>query len=70
MRSRVISAQEVRDVEISSIPEGEYVGILRGNEAEFAVDGVTYQLRTLTGIRSPSAPCTVIVKNGEAHVDV
>jgi len=69
MKSNVISAQEVRDVEISTLPIGEYECLWGGYVAHVVIDGTRYRLRTQGGVRTLAAPSILRIQNGEATIE-
>lgn len=70
MKTHCVSAQETRNVDISTLPMGEYKGVWGGYEVQVEIYGVLYKLITETGIRTPAAPCVVRIQNGEATIEV
>ena len=68
MNTKVVSITEVREVEISALPPGEYRGTWGGYEASVEIEGVQYHLVTRDGIRTPSAPCIVTIRDGSVTI--
>lgn len=51
-------------------PDGIYDGVWGGYVVKFRADGNDFVASTATGIRTPAAPCKVIVKGGKATAEV
>jgi len=69
MKTNVLSAEEIRRVELSALPVGEFKGIWGGYQVTFDVDGTNYRLKTELGIRTPAAPCIIRIQNGEVSIE-
>lgn len=69
MKTYVLQATQVNDVELSGLPFGEYKGIWSGYFVDVEINGATYKLRTENGIRTPSAPCIVRIQKDYATVE-
>jgi hypothetical protein len=65
--TNVLSA--ARDVEVSTLPPGEYRGVWGGYEVRVEIAGVQYLLKTEHGIRTIAAPCIVRIQNGSVTVE-
>jgi hypothetical protein len=68
MRTKIVAAQEIRNVEISTLPMGEYQGVWGGYIATVVIDGKTYQFRTENGIRTIALPSIIRIQNGQADI--
>lgn len=74
MKTKIVSAeelrmQEVRTVEISTLPIGKYKGVWGGYEVTADIEGVKYQFKTEQGIRTQSTPCVVTIQDGKATIE-
>jgi hypothetical protein len=69
VKTKIMSAEKISNVDISKLPDGEYKGIWGGYEAIIEIDGLQYRLKTEKGIRTNSAPCVVCIKDGEATIE-
>lgn len=70
MNTNVLSVQEIREITDTSIlPNGEYKGVWGGYRVLVKIDGVQYTLQTENGIRTPAAPCTVRIQDGNITVE-
>ena len=70
MNTKVLSATETRNVEVSTLPLGEYRGVWGGYEVKVEMHGVQYHLKTEMGIRTPAAPCLVRIQTTGVTVEV
>lgn len=57
-------------IDWKKLPNGRYPGVWGGYEVTTTINQKTYILQTYTGIRSPNAPCIVIVENGKIEIEV
>jgi len=64
------TARECRRVENATPPEGIYRGTWGGYLVRFSAGADWYEAKTITGIRTPSAKCRVIVESGEIRVEL
>lgn len=74
MKTKIVSAhelrmQEIRTVEISTLPVGKYQGIWGGYEVTAEIEGAKYQFKTEKGIRTQSTPCVVTIQDGKATIE-
>lgn len=69
MNTKVLSATETRNLEVSTLPLGEYHGVWGGYEVKVEIEGVQYHLKTEMGIRTPAAPCIVRIQIGSVTVE-
>lgn len=54
---------------MEGIPDGDYGGTWGGYVVTFKCHGETYTARTSNGIRTPAAPCRVMVDSGRITVE-
>lgn len=54
---------------VNSLPDGHYKGRWGGYLVTLEIGGDVYYIDTNIGIRSMSAPCVVVVKDGEIAVE-
>lgn len=69
MNTKILSATETRNVEVSTLPLGEYRGVWGGYEVKVEIEGVQYHLKTEMGIRTLAAPCVVRIQSGSITVE-
>ena len=69
LKTKVLSATETRNVEVSALPLGEYRGVWGGYEVKVEIEGVQYHLKTEMGIRTPAAPCVIRIQGGSVTVE-
>lgn len=69
MTTKILSAVEIRKVELSTLPMGDFEGVWGGYEATVEIDGVKYEFKTEDGIRTPATRCLIHIKNGEATIE-
>lgn len=70
MNTHVLSVQEIRNVDPSSLPDGEYKGVWGGYEAKATINNIEYTFRTALGVRTIAAPCFIRIKGGEITVTI
>ena len=56
-------------ITVPPISDGIYLGRWGGYKVRFDVGGSTFEATTEEGIRTPSAPCVVTVKDGKISVE-
>jgi len=66
---RTVATKLRRKQELDSLPDGTYDGTWGGYHVCFSVAGIEYELQTTDGIRTPSAPCKVVVHEGGITVE-
>lgn len=58
--------ERVEAVEPTQLPEGTYAGVQGGYEVKVTIDGATYKMRTVYGVRGFDIPVFVTIENGQA----
>jgi hypothetical protein len=62
------SAEVFQEVNLSTLPNGEFDGIWGGYEVKATIHGEKYRFRVDNGIRTPRAECIVFIQDGNVGV--
>lgn len=58
--------ERVETIQPGQLPEGTYAGVQGGYEVKVVIDGATYKMRTVYGVRGFDIPVFVTIKDGQA----
>jgi hypothetical protein len=70
MKANVKNATIVKEVELATIPNGQYPGTWGGYKVVAEINDELYEFDVDNGIRTNSAPCTIYVINGVVTVAI
>lgn len=69
MIPKPVSIERYESVEHSDIPHGTYKGTWGGYVIKFKAEGKSYRIQTDIGIKTPVAPCRVVVDGEGVRIE-